>query len=499
MDAMARIRGRVRLVTLWAALCRKGWPGCGNLALVLVVCQACATFAPRAHASPRTGGPAEDRPWQYDVRVEPNLDLAVAGDFAGPIHATLRVDDGAAAFVRDVVVREGASERPVVPGDAAWRIVCAARCRVRYRFKLRDAAATLVGPDTALESGGVVVAPPSTWLLRPDYAPAGKRYLFHVEQAAGVQFVTGVRPARSGAANTYEAEAASLSASSFAAFGPLRTSSGKTPGMLVSIAPGLPFDDATLLSWIDSEAAAISDYFRRPPSDRVVMLVVPGTSPATRGETLSGGGASVLIRVGTAVTRESLQDDWVVAHELVHVAFPSLSYDDAWFTEGLASYVEPVARARSGLTTVERMWAELVQGMPQGLPGPSDTGLRGNHEWGRVYWGGTLYFLLADVEIRKSTAGARGLDDAIRAVSVGVDTEDSRAILQVLEAGDRATGVPVLRDLYTRMAEAPGSQDLPALWASLGVEPDGKNIRFRDGAPFATIRAAITSAPAGQR
>ena len=49
-------------------------------------------------------------------------------------------------------------------------------------------------------------------------------------------------------------------------------------------------------------------------------------------------------------------------------------------------------------------WREFVEGIPQGLPGPDDKGLDNNFSRERIYWGGNLYWLLVDVQIRVGTA-----------------------------------------------------------------------------------------------
>src|SRR5207237_595334 len=74
--------------------------------------------------------------------------------------------------------------------------------------------------DTAIELGGAVFAPPSSWLLRPATSAAGARLRFHVTTPAGVRFATGVRPApastgAAAAADTYEAPTESIDESSF--------------------------------------------------------------------------------------------------------------------------------------------------------------------------------------------------------------------------------------------------------------------------------------------
>jgi hypothetical protein len=55
----------------------------------------------------------------------------------------------------------------------------------------------------------------------------------------------------------------------------------------------------------------------------------------------------------------------------------------------------------------------------------------------------------------------------------------------------------VLEEQYKRMASAPVTIDLDALWKKLGVIRTGDDqVRFDDSAPDAVIRKAITATPA---
>ena len=92
-----------------------------------------------------------------------------------------------------------------------------------------------------------------------------------------------------------------------------------------------------------------------------------------------------------------------MTHEMVHLAFPSVPDEHHWIEEGIATYVEPIARAQVGDLSPEIVWRELVDGLPKGLPAPGDHGLDNTHTWGRTYWGGALFCLMADIEIHRRT------------------------------------------------------------------------------------------------
>jgi hypothetical protein len=147
--------------------------------------------------------------------------------------------------------------------------------------------------------------------------------------------------------------------------------------------------------------------------------------------------------------------------------------------------------------TPEKFWGDLVEGLPQGLPQSGDQGLERTHTWGRTYWGGALFCLMADVTIRERTKNERSLDDALRGiVATGADVEAHWTIDRFLEVGDEATGTVVLHDLFRDMALAPGAVDLPSLWTRLGVRAEHNRVVFDDRAPLAAIRRAITGSRA---
>jgi hypothetical protein len=171
---------------------------------------------------------------------------------------------------------------------------------------------------------------------------------------------------------------------------------------------------------------------------------------------------------------------------------PEVGDDHVWLTEGLSTYVEGIARVHVGDLPPERVWTEQMHSMPNGLPASGDEGLDHTHSWGRTYWGGALFCLLADVEIRKKTANRFGLRDAMRAVlraSGGIAFE--MPIERVMKIADEATGTTVLQDLYAQMKDKPVSPDLSALWKELGISESGNSVEFRDDAPLAATRKSI--------
>jgi hypothetical protein len=257
----------------------------------------------------------------------------------------------------------------------------------------------------------------------------------------------------------------------------------------------LELPSTLVIGWVLAAARAVTAYYGRFPVHEANVLIVPVEH---RGGILSGTSwgtrpVSTRIYLGELVDNGELKNDWVMTHEMVHYAFPSMSEEHHWIEEGIATYVEPLARLESDEIGWVKVWSDLIKGLQFGLPAPGDQGLDHTHTWGRTYWGGAMFCLLADVTIRRQTKDRYGLRDALRAiVNAGGNMETSWPLRRALEIGDNAVGVPVLMELYQEMKATPVKPDLPQLWRKLGIETDRRRITFDDNAPWASTRRAIT-------
>ncbi|HSC47558.1 MAG TPA: hypothetical protein VLG68_05690 [Gammaproteobacteria bacterium] len=249
--------------------------------------------------------------------------------------------------------------------------------------------------------------------------------------------------------------------------------------------------------WVETAARAVTHYYGRFPVAHLHLLIEPRNGRGRASGTTYGSedGGFIRIGLGTMATAADLKDDWVMTHEMVHLAFPQMEDEHHWIEEGLATYVEPLARAEIGELTPEYVWKETVEGMPNGLPAAGDRGLDKTPTWGRTYWGGALFCLLADVEIRERTHDRYGLRDALEGIlKAGGNIQTTADIEYAFKTGDEAVGVPVLTELYTQMKGTPVTTDLDALWKKLGVIYKDGATSFDDKAPDAAIRKAMTAA-----
>ena len=249
---------------------------------------------------------------------------------------------------------------------------------------------------------------------------------------------------------------------------------------------------ADLFDWVERTAEAESNYWQGFTARQALVGLVPVTNKrgVGYGRTVSGGGATVMVEVGTDVDRRRLFNDWVLTHELIHTAMPFIRGRGTWFMEGAATYVEPIIRARAGWKTEAEVWHEWVENMPQGVQafaaGMANASGRQN------YWGGATFMLMADIGIRRASNGAKGLEDCLAGVLwSGIDGTQRMAVADYAAACDRATGTTAMSSLVDRHFARAEPVDLAALWKDLGISVVAGRIVFDNSAPAAQWRKMI--------
>jgi hypothetical protein len=264
--------------------------------------------------------------------------------------------------------------------------------------------------------------------------------------------------------------------------------------------PELSLRVPKLRDWIERSARIVAQYYGHFPAPFVMLDIRGAPGGGVRGgRTSDESGLVIQVTVGRDATAEELSADWVLVHEMVHLALPEVGRRHNWLAEGVATYVEGIARAQFGNRDIADVWAEYRHSMPLGLPHPGEGGMDQTPTWGRTYWGGALYCLQADLRIREQTGNRAGLQAALRAIlkdTGGFGSE--RDIDEVLRIGDAATGTRVLENLYGEIKTTALSPDLDLLWSRLGIPKDPKSEAFDDRAPLAAVRIAITTRQPGR-
>ena len=194
-----------------------------------------------------------------------------------------------------------------------------------------------------------------------------------------------------------------------------------------------------ILQWVAASAKAVSIYYGRFPVNSLKLLFVPVDGSRVRGGTTWGyRGAAIRIPLGRDA--EHGRPEARLGHGARNGASGAARLEEryAWLSEGLAVYVEPVARVQAGDLSAKEIWLAMMRDMPKGLPQAGDRGLDNTDTWGRKYWGGAMFCLFADVEIRKRTNNRLGLQDAMRGViAAGGNHEEDWSIERILRRRTR--------------------------------------------------------------
>ena len=258
----------------------------------------------------------------------------------------------------------------------------------------------------------------------------------------------------------------------------------------LQFAPGFgPGLQAEARAWVLRSGAAVQRYFGTFPVAQAELLLTPVDGGGVRGGVTYGEPTLLIrIRLGRETTQAQFLDDWIMVHEMIHLAIPRVPRSQNWLHEGIATYVEGVARGRAGLVAPATVWREWATAMPKGQPQPGDAGLDHTPTWGRTYWGGAMFCLLADVEMLKRSGRQAGLQQALQGVlAAGGNYSMAWPVERILATADMAVGQTTLSELYGRMKDSPSPADLDGLWRKLGVNGDTLN----DDAPLAAVRRAI--------
>ena len=257
----------------------------------------------------------------------------------------------------------------------------------------------------------------------------------------------------------------------------------------------LSVDRADLEHWITTASRAITGYYGQFPVARLRIRVVPIEGRSMRGTTWGGRTAFIRILLGAGISGADLENDWRLTHEMVHLAFPQLDSNQDWFEEGLATYVEPIARALDGSYAAEEVWRRFIEGMPFGAEPMARSGLDEGRGWARTYWGGALFCLLADLAIREQSNQRFGLRDALAGiVRAGGSIEGTWTMQEILQTADAAVGTTTMSSLYADLSSNPRRVELDEIWRRLGVELSHGTVSYDETAPQAATRRAIVTA-----
>ncbi|HJT98794.1 MAG TPA: hypothetical protein VJ696_10810, partial [Rhodanobacteraceae bacterium] len=334
-------------------------------------------------------------------------------------------DEAAPRFIDELKREHGAIERHDDGWSAAgWQ---AGEC-LSYRAalgRIADSGRRMAGA----RHGGDLVLDPSLWLLRVEDAGEDPATA-DVALASGYSISAPWHPAgRDGETlrftipNTPEDWMARVAIGRFVE-APIALPGGT---LRFSILSGADVAERNKLAeWISHVSrAALSAYGKLPLAD-VQLLMVPvrgEREPVGFGQSTRGEGHALTLFVDPTQPVEAFDRDWVAVHELSHLFHPYLGDRGSWLAEGLATYYQNVLRARAGLLTPAQAWEQIDAGFARGRSATSSgapelerasASMGERHDFMRIYWSGTAYWLEVDAQLRRASGNRLGIDEALR-------------------------------------------------------------------------------------
>jgi hypothetical protein len=274
----------------------------------------------------------------------------------------------------------------------------------------------------------------------------------------------------------------------------------------VAILDGRPkVDEAQIADWLRRAASCVGTLYGRFPVTSAQVLIVPGargSEPVPWAYVLRGGGPAAHFFINQRRPMEEFNADWSVIHELSHLLLPYVQSEDAWLSEGTASYYQNVLRARAGMIDPHEAWKRMTDGFKRGMDRPAAVTLTEatdrmyrNGAFMRVYWEGAAIMLLADQRLRARTQGSQSLDTALDALGqCCLSPETGWRARDLFRKLDELTGTTVFAELYEQHVSSAQLPDVGEAYRLLGLRVSGDgDVVLVDDAPQRADRDAIMS------
>jgi len=412
--------------------------------------------------------------------------------------------DGAEQYLRDLATSRGSVRADLRGAEIRLAGGRLGDC-VSYRVDLAAATGDASG-RTLKRHGDDLLLTSGLWLWRPEHLPADADVEIRFALPPGTAVSVPWRPMESADhPHTYRLGRTPFQWSDLMAFGRFEPLSVQVPGGTIRLAvlDAHPAADvAGMTRWIQQASAAVTTLYGRFPLPTSQVLVVPSGAQGEAvpwAQVLRGGAPAAHFFVDQHRPLDEYLEDWTAAHELSHMLLPYVARRDAWLSEGFASYYQNVLRARAGMLSEQAAWKKLFAGFQRGRKDTRTATLaeisRDMHRQGaymRVYWSGAAIALLADVELRKRSAGRHSLDTAMQAVAECCLPSDRRwRAREVFSLMDEATGDVVFAELYDRYVDSRQFPDVAPIASELGIADRRGRLHFSDDSDAAALRSAI--------
>lgn len=171
-----------------------------------------------------------------------------------------------------------------------------------------------------------------------------------------------------------------------------------------------------LMTWVRLSVAGVEELVGPYPFDIHITFHRRrwGNGPVPWANTERSRTQGVHFHVNPAFTLDQFLQDWTAPHELSHLLIPYLGSRHAWFAEGFASYMQYQVMHSMGVLDTTEMLDKYHQQIRKASARYPDKGqsfvsaapqLRAEGKYPVMYWGGAVFFLQIDQELKNTEAG----------------------------------------------------------------------------------------------
>ncbi|NND67517.1 MAG: hypothetical protein HKN19_08020 [Halioglobus sp.] len=265
-----------------------------------------------------------------------------------------------------------------------------------------------------------------------------------------------------------------------------------------------PRTAANVQRWVRFVGASLLQVYGRWPRDAwrvsAAPASAPGSDPVPWAQVHRGDVDTIEFYTAPRAELEQLKRAYTGYHEAAHLLIPYRGWGDLWFSEGLATYYQHILQARSGVISEGRLWQLLYDGFEVGRRDTrwhgqplaaigSNAGSDGADM--HVYWSGALYFLRADVRLRRQSGGEMSLDKALAALNACC-RDERLSVPDMVQRLDQFNDVLLFEPLYHKTRATSGIAATESLFASLGIEIVEGRVALQEFGPGAALRRGIS-------
>lgn len=442
---------------------------------------------------------------RYDIVVTDDLaSMQVEARFDRPVKSIHARSQDAGSYLRDA--HDCDTDQPLTARMRRLSLPDTGIQCLRYSVDLAKAAQS-ERLSSLLRDSNIAVSP-AVWMWRPRLADSDEILATFTMRGNTQVFLPWEK--LNAAGTRYRLVASPQSGSAIAVFGDFQQAVVDVPGAELRVAlPNTndPVELQPLLPWVTATAKNIAGAYGRFPNPTANVLLIPvgdqswdSSSAVSFGRVIRDGGETIELMINQNQPIARYYTEWTPVHEFSHLMLPYLDREQRWISEGFAQYYQNIFLARAGQHTPEDAWRKIYEGLERGRESAPDMSpnaaarapLRDARM--KVYWSGASLALMADVELRRRSAGRESLDTVLGQLQqCCLPSSHSWSGLELFRKLDEFVNEPLFEDLYRKYANAKAFPDAEPVLAELGISLRNGDVALDPAAKLSGIRNAITA------